>query len=546
MEDCKKTIQAAIECHKKGDFKNAEKFYLEFLDKNPAEAKAHHLLGGMNMQAGNYQKALKSLETAYKLEKSLPIESDLALCYFELKNYKNAYQHFKKIAPKANSRVIYEKITKCTENLNLPLEKLKYNLKLLKFDKNSIALLREITALAQDLGKFKIAEKYLNKLIKICPGDFIAWNNLGLIYEFTSRFDKAECAYRKAFELKPNIDAAYNLSVLLKRMRRYNEAIEVINLAEQLEPENRKFEYTKSTLYLAQKDFKAGYKMYSDFLRTKQAENIKIWWNGEENKTATLAICATEGFGDIIMFSRYLNLINTANFKKVILILPKTLYSLYKYNFPNFNIVEMGSTVEYNYATTLIELPLLFNKDFEHIPENSGYLKAEPEHIKKWERLFPHDKLNIGIFFRGNAGNKRTLHNRNVDFSLLKPILDIKGARCFSLQPENQYSKEFAGQNITDLSDKISNFSDTAAIIKCLDIVITIDSSVAHLAGALGKKTTLMLPWSADWRWFDDTKITPWYSSVEIFRQKTEGDWPPVINEIKNTLEKINRDFVLK
>lgn len=536
MEEFKNIIQTAIEYHKTGDFQNAEKFYIEFLKKCPNEAKAHHLLGAMYLQTKNYTGAKKSLEIAFSLENSLPVEIDLSLCYIELKEYNSAFRHLKNIITEQNSKLLYEKIIECTKALNLPNETLKYQLKLLEFDKNNIYLLREIAALAQDLEDFKTAEKYLNELIKICPDDFIALNNLGLIYEFTSRFDKAEQAYRQALSIKANADAAYNLSVLLKRMQRYNEAVEMIELAKNLNNGVSKYDYTLSTLYLAQKNFNAGYKMYADFLRTKQSENIKIWWNGTENKNAVLAICATEGYGDIIMFSRYLNYIDTNKFKDTVLIVPEALYELYCNNFPQFKIVKMGTSVEYNFATTLIELPLVYNLDFNHIPYIEGYLKPLTAEAEKWKKYFQKYDKNIGVFFSGNTSNKRTLHNRNIEFELLKPLLDIDNIKYFSLQPEKHFKNLFLGQNITDLSDKINNFSDTAAIISNLDIIITIDSSVAHLAGALGKKTFLMLPYSADWRWFNDNDTTPWYNSVKIFRQKTEGDWPSVIDNIVKSL----------
>ncbi len=268
---------------------------------------------------------------------------------------------------------------------------------------------------------------------------------------------------------------------------------------------------------------------------------MELWWNGGSDKNATLVICTTEGYGDIIMFTRYLDFVDTSSFKEVVLIVPEALLELYKYNFPNFTVLKMGTCngIAYNAGTILMELPLIYNLDFDHIPSVDKYLLTPPEYTEKWQNEFEKsEKKNVGIFFAGNTTDKRTLRNRKVPFEALLPLFENKNVNFYSLQPENTFKDVFLGHNIIDLSDKIENFSDTAAIIDKMDIVISVDSSVAHLAGALGKKTYLMLPYSADWRWFELEKECLWYDSVEIFKQQKEGDWTPVIQEIKTKLEK--------
>ncbi len=303
-----------------------------------------------------------------------------------------------------------------------------------------------------------------------------------------------------------------------------------------------KFNHTFGVLHLMQKDFKTGYKPYLDFFKKKQLSDINdnFWWDGTKNKDAILAICATGGFGDVFMYSRYLDFINPDDFKEVILIVPETLKSLYSFNFPQFKIVEMGINTAYNFATTLMDLPYIFNLDFEHIPSAEKYLLAPPEYTEKWQKYFNNKagkNKKAGIFFAGNASNKRTLRNRNINLEILKPIFLNKDIKFYSLQPENTYKKALNKYNIIDLSSEIKDFSDTAGIIENLDFVITIDSSVAHLSGALGKKTFLLLPYSADWRWFEDEKKTAWYTNTQIYRQTIEGDWMPVVQKLKNTLK---------
>ena len=354
--------------------------------------------------------------------------------------------------------------------------------------------------------------------------------------EYANDFDKAETAYKKAIEIKPNLDPYYNLSILLKRKRKYKEALDALLETKKFKSTDfKKFNHALGTLRLTQRDF-SGYAPYMDYIRRKYTKDMELWWQGGTDEN--------EGYGDIIMFSRYLDFIDASKFKEVIIIVPKELLELYTYNFPTFKVLEMGTcdSIPYNAGTILMELPLIYNLDFDHIPSSNKYLLTPPEYTEKWHKRLDKTKtsakMNVGIFFAGNTEDKRTLRNRKVPFRELLPLLELENIRYYSLQPESTFKKDFEGQNIEDLSEEIKSFSDTAAIIDEMDIVISADSAVAHLAGALGKKTYLMLPYSADWRWFNDTKTTPWYDSVEIFKQQKEGDWAPVIQEIKQNLKK--------
>jgi len=561
------TIKKAIEFHKKGDFKSAEALYLEFLAINPDEGHAHHLLGALYLQNKEFVKAKKHLELAYSLEKEPPIETDLAMCEFELEEYESALDHFKNISnisKTAENELILDKMAQCAKLLKLPEDYLEYLIKSLKYSPGDIVKLREIAGIAQDLEIFDTAEFYLKKVLEICPDDHIAMNNLGLLYEFVNDLKSAKTWYKKSVETYPLSNTAYNLYIVLRKQQRYKEAYDVLENIKGFKDFDQKY-YNQAfgLLHLVQKKFKNGLAPYVDYLKVKQKENIKIWWDGKPNKNASLVICATEGYGDIFMFTRYLDFVNTENFKEVSLIVPENLYDLYKFNFPNFTVRIMGEDVFYNFATIMINLPNIYNIDFEHIPSSEKYLITPPDYTEKWRKYFnagqnaainaPSDmpvcglsdtgtpktpaKKRIGIFFAGNITKKRTLRNRKVDFEKIRPLLEIDGAEFYSLQPETTFREAFCGQNIVDLSDKIKNFSDTAAIIDELDLVISVDSAVAHLAGALGKKTFIMLPYYADWRWFDDTKSTPWYASAEIFKQTKEGIWDDVIEKIKERIE---------
>lgn len=536
-------IKKAIEFHKKGNLAQAEEYYKLYLTRNPDNAKAYHLLGSMYMQKGKLDLAQVSLEKAYGLENSLPIKTDLALCYYKKENFSEAFEHLKNIIKEDGNKALVETISKCAKKINRENECLQYLIKTLDTNQDDVSKFNEIANLAFDCEEFDLSQEYYKKIVKKCPDNSIAYNRLGLAYEYANDFDSAEIAYRKAIEIKPDLDPYYNLSILLKRKRKYKEALDILLQTKKFKSASfEKFDFAFGLLRLIQRDF-GGYVPYMNYIRKEYIKDIELWWQGGTDKNATLVVCATEGYGDIIMFSRYLDFIDVSEFKEVAVVVPKELLELYTYNFPHFKVLEMGTyeTIAYNAGTILMELPLIYNLDFNHIPSSNKYLLTPPEYTKKWQEKLDKTKnnvkMNVGIFFAGNTEDKRTLKNRKVPLKELIPLLELKNIRFYSLQPENTFKKDFTEQNIEDLSSEIRSFSDTSAIIDEMDIVISVDSSVAHLAGALGKKTYLMLPYSADWRWFDDTKTTSWYDSVEIFKQQKEGDWTLVIQEIKQNLK---------
>ncbi|MCD7880063.1 MAG: hypothetical protein LUG16_09055, partial [Candidatus Gastranaerophilales bacterium] len=183
---------------------------------------------------------------------------------------------------------------------------------------------------------------------------------------------------------------------------------------------------------------------------------------------------------------------------------------------------------------------LLYNMErhFSHIPNSQGWLCADEKKVEYFSKLdkFKSEKKKIGFFWRGNPN---IMPNRSIDISFFSKIFEMKNMQFYSLdivKKDEITKKIFEEYNITDCSEYIKNVDDTAAIIKNLDLVITIDSSIVHLAGALGVKTYLLLPNNPEWRWFKDDDKTIWYDSVKIFKQTKQGHWQSVIDRLKNQL----------
>ena len=268
--------------------------------------------------------------------------------------------------------------------------------------------------------------------------------------------------------------------------------------------------------------------LHSKLLRKEDFTNKKI------------LMYSPNGIGDLLMGVRYLNIMleKTSNISMVV---PKSVIELLKFNYPNLKITDIKedfSTDEYDYTATFLGLLYNLDVDLSNIPFSKGYLNIPEEKIREKSELDfikNTDKKKIGIFWQGNAG---ILQNRSIKLEKLLPIFnDNRQIYSFQISKTDDESYELLKTlPVADLQTNIKNYADTAAFLKNMDVLITIDSSIAHLAGALGIKTYLLLPYYTEWRWFYDTQTTPWYDSVRLFKQTKPNDWDEVITRVNRAI----------
>lgn len=271
-----------------------------------------------------------------------------------------------------------------------------------------------------------------------------------------------------------------------------------------------------------------------------QNELISKKLKDNDYKGKKILIYSGQGIGDMIMSLRYLNYLKS-NSKDIILSVPSSLFDIVKYNFSEFSDIRIDmvdSLKEFSYVTPYLSLIYNLNLSLKQIPFSSGYLKVDDRLIRQKAKLelFNTNKKKIGIFWQGNP---LLLYNRSAKLKHFMPLLNNEKLQLYSFQLEDidDESKELLSSSpIIDLSPFIKNYSDTASFLFNVDVLVTIDTSIAHLAGALGIKTYLMLPYDSEWRWFYDIKTTPWYDSVTIFKQTIPNDWDEVIQRINETI----------
>ena len=402
-------------------------------------------------------------------------------------------------------------------------------------------------------GKHQEAIELLKKAIYIKPNIAIYHGNLAMAYQSLGNEEDSSIHFNKALEIDPKYDNAhlanYNLGIDLAEKGKFSEAIKHYNKAIELSPNIADSHWNKSLILLLRGEFKNAWANYEYRFKkqnpTDSREFGKSKWKGQHLNNRKILIATEQGFGDSIQFIRYLPLVKEKG-GHVIFECKKELISLFN-NFPGINqLVEKDNNiplnVEYDYYIHLMSLPGIFNTTIKAIPNKIPYLKANPSLQKNLSSKFQTDKLKIGIAWAGNPEQEND-KNRSATLDIFKPLKKIPNIRLFSLQV-GKPSEQLNDPEIIDLSPHIKDFADTATLIENLDLIISIDTSVAHLAGAMGKPTWVLLTKIPDWRWLLNRTDTPWYPTMKLFRQKIKGSWEPVITEICSnikTIKKIHR-----
>ncbi len=421
------------------------------------------------------------------------------------------------------------------------LYKNKDNEKALEYLKKAYSLNSEsentVLSLAQtykDLYKNTDSINLLNEFLTNNPKCAEAYSLLGINYMDTGKYDIALDMYNKALEISPNNNGyKHGKAIAYKYLGNKNECKSILEEIVKNDKTALQSAITLGMIYLSEKDFKRGMELYS--LRSNESKlksvfKDKIWDKNTDIRNKDVLIYTDCGLGDTIMFARYLRILRD----KVFSITVQTdtdLVNILSISFPEIRFIKKGITPpKYDVIIPIMDLPIALNMDFSDIPNSDGYLKAGYSNIFDNIEELQTEKKKIGLFWQGN---KRIFKNRSIPFSKIKNITENNNADFYSFQIDND-SEDY--DKIIKLKKYINDYSDTALLLKKMDLLITIDSSIAHMAGALGIKTYLLIPYTSEWRWFNDTETTPWYNSVKIFRQKNINDWDEVIDRVNKEL----------
>ncbi len=426
--------------------------------------------------------------------------------------------------------------------------------KALELNPDSVSALNNWANLLRDYNQPKKSAELLKRALAISPNNAFLHNGLGLALEKTCDFELALASYHQAIALKPDYgNAHYNLAGLQQEFGNLALAEKGYLRAIEDTPEKAEPQFRLGCLRLLQSDFAAGWPGYEKRWGMREAKGKdrhfnQPTWDGSSLQGKTILVYTEQGLGDSLQFVRYLKLLKKKGATVFLQCQPRLATLLSRCaGIDQICTTQQAELPEFDVQVALLSLPMLLATTVETIPADAAYLFADNHKIAQWkDRLSHFEPLRVGIAWQGKASYFRD-NTRSIPLAQFATLTELPNVQLVSLQkgPGAEQLQEFAfPDRILDLSPELDlgpdAFEDTAAVIKNLDLVITSDTSLAHLAGGLGTPTWVALGRIAEWRWLLDRDTSPWYPSMRLFRQPHFGDWPGAFSAIRNALEQLS------
>jgi Flp pilus assembly protein TadD len=425
----------------------------------------------------------------------------------------------------------------------------------LRLRPNYREVLNNLGVLLSDLGRWSEAESLLREALRLDPDVPDTYRNLGAVLTHLKRAAEAEPILRLAARLTPaSPEAHFNLGAALHDLRRLGEADSAYREALRLRPDFADAHNNRAYSLLLAGRYAEGWREYEWRWRTRHMAGgargfAAPLWMGEPLDGRALLLHAEQGLGDTLQFCRYARLISGAG--RVIIEVQPSLKMLMTTLTDAVEVIARGEPIPaFDLHCPLMSLPLAVGASAEDIPAATPYLSAEPVAAARWRtRLARLAGPRVGLVWAGNShlGYPEFAAvdaRRSVSLADMAPLAEVRGGVEFvSLQkgaPSAQGADPPAGMSLSDFTGELGNFAETAALIEALDLVISVDTSVAHLAGAMGKPVWVLNRYDTCWRWLLNRADSPWYPTVRLFRQPAPGDWRSVMRSVANALGELS------
>lgn len=501
-----------------GHLVESERLYREAISLNPEFAEAYTNLGLVLKDQGQLESALSMHEKAITLSPSL------AIAYL-------------------NKGVTLRLLKRNNEAIEAYQSAI-------RFDNSIVEAHSNLGAALKDSRRYEEAERALKTAISLNASYVEAYNNLGIVYRETDRRDAAIKVLRKSVQLNPRFFQAWaNLGNVFKDCGDVEKALESYDQAIAIKEDLAEAYWGKALAYLLRGDLIEGFQLYDWRWKTQEFQEIKglghiATWQGESLRGRSIVVHAEQGLGDTIQFSRFLLGLKTLG-AEVTMLCQRRLAPIFSASFPDIAVVfDLPKEPIFDFKIAVMSLAARLQIHTNKLPYQKRYIRpADTTSIDmRWlERLDP-KKLTIGIAWQGNR--ESTLdRNRSIPLAHFKPLVEKLSSNLVILQRGEgleQLSDCSFRESVIELPDELDRegaFLDTSYIIeKHLDLVVTSDTSIAHLVGALGKPVFVALQSVPEWRWGLYGTKSPWYPSMRLFRQSRDGDWESVFNEIAHYL----------
>ncbi len=498
---------AAVQHHRAGRLSLAEQIYRQVIEIDPAHADSLHLLGMLADQTGRQAAAVALISHAIALASGIaPYHNSLGNAHRGLGDFDAAATCY------GRAIALRPDLPEAHNNLGIVFK---------------------------EQGALDAATACFQRAITLRPDQPEASNNLGTVLMLRGDVIQAATCFRAAVALRPDYAEAHsNLGTALQEQGQTAEAIVCYRQALAHDPHLADAHFGLGTVLLAQGEMPAGWAAYewrwkTPQMRVRWRHFRQPQWRGEDAANRTLLIHAEQGFGDTLQFCRYAPLAAAAGFR-VILEVQQPLVRLLK-GLPGVDavIAQSDALPPFDFHCPLLSMPLAFGTTLATIPSAPTYLQADPARVDEWRgRLVARGEgPRIGLVWAG-APSMKTDARRSLPPSHFGRLLDLPGFQFFSLQKGG--SPPMPG--VADFMAEMADFADTAALVANLDLVISVDTAVAHLAAGLGKPVWLLDRFDPDWRWLTGRTDSPWYPALRIYRQPQPGDWDSVLAGITRDL----------
>ncbi len=398
-------------------------------------------------------------------------------------------------------------------------------------------------------GQMERALGLMERAIAVGVDVSLYYRNIGEIYRVLGRLDRAVETARKSVALNP-LDplALMNCGIILAEQLDFDSAVDCFNRALALKPDLAGAHFGLAEVLLSRGEFARGWEEYEWRFRLNDVPQAipktdRPQWDGKPLPQGKLLLVADQGFGDGIQFGRYIPWA-TQRCATVVLAASQTLRPLLTQFDPSVRVFSAWAEAgAFDAWCPLTGLPRLAGTTLETIPAKTPYLHAQPDRVTRWaarlDAVTQRGLRRIGCVWAGRPTHKNDW-KRSMTLADLAPVTALDGIALIVLQKgsgQRQTGSYYGRAPLVHLSAEIGDFEDTAAIIDGLDLVLTVDTSVAHLAGAMGKPVWIMLPWAAEWRWLQNRSDSPWYPTMRLFRQPAPGDWRGVAAQVAAALK---------
>jgi Flp pilus assembly protein TadD len=592
-----------IIAHQQGQSERALELIRKSVELDPNVATAQQNLGDLLLTAGQLEAAEKALRRALELDANFGIAAmKLGMVLEQQNKLTEAEEQYRKsialipnyplahcnlgdalvkqnraqeailcynraISLDPNLAEAYSNRAHALDSLNLADEAAADYMRAVQLKPTLVNALQALGVYHYERDRSEEATEYFRRALAVDPNSSAVHHSLSLAYMRLGRYEDACRECRQVIQMKPDsVDAYGNLGLALRDLGRYDESLEAYEQAMRVDPECQTVNANRALILLVRGQFEEGLREYQkrwkipEFSVYGRDYNAPRWEGDADLDGKTILLWHEQGMGDTIHFVRYAKILAQRGAARVIIEVQKPLVNLLRRVEGVSQVITRDNPLPegIDFHAAFLSLPGALGTTLDSIPADVPYLRAEEAMMETWrDRLsqagVQSGEFKVGIVWRGTPGH-RLDRDRSVTLQQFEPIARAGGARLVSLQMNDTPSSpglsigtpaEVRPFPLVDLTSQITDFTDTAALLANLDLLISVDTAVVHLAGAMARPVWNLLPYVPDWRWLLDRSDTPWYPTMRLLRQKSRGDWRTVFDqaaaELKRTIDSTSR-----